>query len=539
MKARKIYKEALAGKGIPESLEKLIRDLSIVAINGGSEQFIFGLDAYTEEDEESREYYKKKGEGVLKRAVEEKVIPSKALEVLSLRESYYVHLGALEEQVLVGFDMEKEGCPSALYTRSESILRELERSDLLTEQGKEKLEEVIKAIRGVKLSAPLKKALKESIEEVAINVVKLEPGAEGKYDIKIPQKGLRMGIEQPYMMVPLRAIEILTNEIRKASNNHVIRCKEMKEEGVKERLFTTSELGLYKIYGETEGGIEKVNKRLKGVQVGYDYKLLKLIAYNVEGSVYGRMHINIRPEMISGMEIVKIEELDKRKHNLDYDKIRRELRKLVSEDMKKVEGVVEVDYSDCVLLREKELKLIKELMKLSNSELIEKLGEGLVEELNGREGKEYKEMRVIKEEETLKKVLKECVLKLNIEKKGGNRIEVEVTNNEKELEEVLGEDYIGVYESKRKRYEKALEEAKKGGDIEILKIEYRLSEIAGLEGEEAVKKLEKVIEGIKEKGKEGKEGQLIARRVNPLNEEKYYITIDTRTIVGIRGYKVV
>ena len=266
---------------------------------------------------------------------------------------------------------------------------------------------------------------------------------------------------------------------------------------------------------------------------------MELVGYNVEGSLFGRVHVTIRMELMENLKIKPISEIDKTNHNLDTQGVRLALRVYVKENLEDVIEKFGVDTSDCIILKEKEVEALKVVYGKTDEEIRGILGDEKVKELNEKGKEMYGELVLLDNPtsvEDLTELLNKYVLRITYKKKNGEVTDVDVTNNEKQLEVYLGEDYVQTYESKRKKYVKMLEKLESGEDFGILAVEY------GYVGERSKEKVEEAIEELTKKGaskiEKGKEqGYVSTRKYNPSNQKSVFAQIGINSIVSVQKIK--
>lgn len=467
---------------IPSELSELISYNIDRAIQGVSSQFIYGLDAYLKEAKTTRDYYIKRGKEVILDIVESN--PKAKIDINMLNDipdSYYIFNGALEDGVLIGFDMEKEGCPRALYTRNFKVIRELSNMGCIV--NADKIDKAELSVRGTKTLNALK-----NIEDVAIGVARLdfEGIVDGKkmYKVVVPQQALRVGLNNPVLMTPLKAMYILGSKLDYILSNRIVRYTETTREGVKQSVVSNNKEIVKKVYVNTD-----VDKRFNLIEPGYNYNLLRYFAYNLESSVYSKGYSTFRPEMLDRLELVRENEIDKSRHNIDY----RLLSKVYEDKIKGLTlsdtyGIKFFDLSPFSLLDDKVDALLTYGLELRGSELYTIMKQNpaifgdIASELKIAETKVpqiVKDLKVVElpNVEQFKDMVSKGLVRVSTVTKKGKVLEVCVSNNKGVLTEMLGKDYIRDYESVRykyKEFKKILETKvfKNSSELEQLALEY-------------------------------------------------------------------
>lgn len=449
---------------IPNDLEEVISYNVDRAIKGEIEQFLFGLDAYLTGCPDAKEYYKQKGIDALRLVVDANPKKVDFNMFNSLPDSYFVFNGALEEGVLIGFDMEKEGCPRALYTRNFKIINEMVSLGCIS--NADKVAKAEASVKGVKTINGMK-----NVEEALIGVARLDfegiVGGVPKYKVVVPQQPLRVGLNTPMLMTPLKAIAILSTKLDKVLANNVVRFTENTVKGIKQGVTTSNEGIVRVVYKQDEDVTEynHINKRIELINPGYNYNLLRYFSYDVESSLYSKGYCTFRPEMLDRLEVVDVEKIDKSKHRLNYRLMRDVYKdKVKNLDLDDMYSITFYDLSSFSTLDDKCDALLTYGDELGNSELYTLMKQNadifgdLQEELalaDARQPKIVKALKIVKNPssaEEFKDMVANGLAKVTTITKKGKVMEAYVTNNPKLLKTMIGKDYIRTLESPRYRY---------------------------------------------------------------------------------------
>lgn len=467
---------------IPNDLSEVISFNIDRAIKGESSQFIYGLDAYLKACVASKDHYLKRGKDAILKIVEEN--PKSKIDINmfnELSDTYFIFNGALEEGVLIGFDMEKEGCPRALYTRNFKVIRELANMGCIS--NADKIAKAEQSVKGAKTLNGLK-----NIEEALIGVARLdfEGIVNGKkmYKVVVPQQALRVGLNNPILMTPLKAMYILASKLDYLFSSNIVRFTETTGVGVKQGVVSANGGIVRRVYGSND-----VSKKLSLIESGYNYNLLRYFTYDLESSVHSKGYATFRPEMLDRLELLNEKDIDKSKHNIDY----RLLRSIFDEKVKNLSlddmyGIRFYDLSAFATVDDKCDALLSYANELDGSELytIMKQNYNIFGDLSyelavaeAKVPKVVKDLKIVSNPtvEQFKDMVEKGLVKVTTLTKKGKVMEVTATNNRKILMQMLGRDYIREFESPRykyKEFKKVVENTrfKDRGQIEELALKY-------------------------------------------------------------------
>ena len=467
---------------IPNDLSEVISFNIDRAIKGESSQFIYGLDAYLKACVASKDHYLKRGKDAILKIVEEN--PKSKIDINMFNElpdTYFIFNGALEEGVLIGFDMEKEGCPRALYTRNFKVIRELANMGCIS--NADKIAKAEQSVKGAKTLNGLK-----NIEEALIGVARLdfEGIVNGKkmYKVVVPQQALRVGLNNPILMTPLKAMYILASKLDYLFSSNIVRFTETTGVGVKQGVVSANAGIVRRVYGSND-----VSKKLSLIESGYNYNLLRYFTYDLESSVHSKGYATFRPEMLDRLELLNEKDIDKSKHNIDY----RLLRSIFDEKVKNLSlddmyGIRFYDLSAFATVDDKCDALLSYANELDGSELytIMKQNYNIFGDLSyelavaeAKVPKVVKDLKIVSNPtvEQFKDMVEKGLVKVTTLTKKGKVMEVTATNNRKILMQMLGRDYIREFESPRykyKEFKKVVENTqfKNRGQIEELALKY-------------------------------------------------------------------
>lgn len=467
---------------IPNDLSEVISFNIDRAIKGESSQFIYGLDAYLKACVASKDHYLKRGKDAILKIVEEN--PKSKIDINMFNElpdTYFIFNGALEEGVLIGFDMEKEGCPRALYTRNFKVIRELANMGCVS--NADKIAKAEQSVKGAKTLNGLK-----NIEEALIGVARLdfEGIVNGKkmYKVVVPQQALRVGLNNPILMTPLKAMYILASKLDYLFSSNIVRFTETTGVGVKQGVVSANAGIVRRVYGSND-----VSKKLSLIESGYNYNLLRYFTYDLESSVHSKGYATFRPEMLDRLELLNEKDIDKSKHNIDY----RLLRSIFDEKVKNLSlddmyGIRFYDLSAFATVDDKCDALLSYANELDGSELyiIMKQNYNIFGDLSyelavaeAKVPKVVKDLKIVSNPtvEQFKDMVEKGLVKVTTLTKKGKVMEVTATNNRKILMQMLGRDYIREFESPRykyKEFKKVVENTqfKDRGQIEELALKY-------------------------------------------------------------------
>lgn len=468
---------------VEADLKQIFFNVSLHAIRGNSSQFMYSLEAYLKHADMSRINLYNKGVNNIMRLASENEWKLKQEAIASLDGMYVALFQALEEMVMVGVDMSKEGFPSALYTRSREALNGLYSLGLLEDNGERKY---LDALDGNKTANAIAKGLFLAIRLDVVGVYKGLP----KFKPVIPRSAIDMS---SFALIPVEFMYLFEDMLREGFRGKAFSFTKSSVIGAVEHKATFSEDIVRRVYNSTAP--ELVEAKIKKGRLGYDLMKLRMYCYDLESSIHTLGLASFRPEMLD-----KIEEyngpIDMSQHNINYEYLKGVFRtKIKACNTSQLESLKFTDLSGFANLNDKVEGIIafSETMKYKNLYWLMKNRPdifGNVEDaLATREKvspKFLKHMQFVdlpedsmERVEKVKEMLNTGLVKFTAYKKDNTLYERFCTMNPTVLSKLIGKDYVKRFESPRNKMKYVIELIKRGmvtnrSELEKVAIEYNI-----------------------------------------------------------------
>ncbi len=458
-------REVLISK-LPGDLEVVIAHNIDRAIKGEISQFLYGLDMYLKVDEVAKNYYIQKGKQSIAQVIRDKKVKISDDFFNDLPEMYFAFNGALSEGILIGFDMDKEGCPRALYTRDFSLIHKLASVGCIT--NAENIDKAEGMVYGTKTINGLKNGKEALIGVARLDLEEVDATTKlPKFKVVVPQSPLKVGLNAPILMTPLKGMVILSSKLDVLLEKNIVRFTESTPKGIKQSVVTNNDMLVRDFYRGNDPYL--VDNKVKGVKKGYDYALLRYFTHNLESSLYTKGYATFRPEMLDRVECINPNEVDTSQHRLNYINLRGVYKdKVKALSLDELFGITFYDLSTFATLEDKCKGLLEYGESLGNTELYwlmkqnEDIFGNLEEELRIKDESTPQIVKNLKPTslagnidmrvEDIKDYLSKGLVKITTLTKKGKVMEVYASNNKKVLMQLLGKDFVREYETVKYKY---------------------------------------------------------------------------------------
>lgn len=481
----KLFNVELTGDQVP--IYRLVQRELMNAKSGRTDQFLYNFDYYLAFLPEVRASMAERGRRTILTLAQEGNWKGNRNDLVDeLEDNYLALFQALEDYVVVGIDMEKEGYPSALYTRSRATLNWLFNQGCISESVK--MDRVMSALTGNKTALSLKE---RNFVTVRLD---LEEVVSGKpiFKLVVPQSNLDIGMGKRYVIIPAPFMYIFESMVQHFFKEQPFKFVKSTVIGPVTHVATIYPHILQEAYrGKDE---ELIRSKLNKIKPGYDILKQRFYAYDLEASLTSAGVASFRPEMLDSIVPIPYSEIDTSHHTVNFDLLRGIFKTRINNaKTEQLESLGLLDLSGFANLRDKQQAIIEAGDRESDKALYwlmrnnpDVFGD-IEESLKKRERVMPRFLKYFQPVELPEKgedrvelfnnLLKQGVVKFTAQKKDGGVFERTGTNNPQVLERVYGKDYIAKYESIRNRLYAVLDllrsgEVKTIADLERIGVEY-------------------------------------------------------------------
>lgn len=563
----KLFDVQPAGDQVP--LYKLVQDEFLKAHRGTSSQFLYNLDYYLAFLPEVRYSMAERARRYVLALAQKADWASKKVDVHDLLDgcddTYLALFAALSDYVVIGIDMEKEGYPSALYTRSEPILAWLHAQGCLSPDTN--LDRITNLLYGSRTASGLNDKTFAVVRLDVAEVVNDKP----IFKVVVPQKNLHIGLEKQYVAIPVPFMYLVESIIFRLFQGKPFRFVKSSVIGQVEHLAAVTPDVVREVYKAVDQNI--LNTRLSTISVGYNVLRQRFYAYDLESGLTSSGVASFRPEMLDVLVPVSYNDIDTSYHNIDFNLLRGIFRTRINNARtEQLESLNYLDLSGYANLRDKQAAIIeaadnapdKEVYWLmrNNPQVFGDLEEALKkrERVAPKFLKNFEPVDLPEDPNVrvtlLNDLLKTGVVKFIAKKKDGGVFERYGTLNPKILERSLGKDYVRRFESIRSRLYYVLDlmaqgEVKSVQDLERLAVEYNFLDRVDhqvyfdpciLQGDtsKAEQAIRDVIEELKQKAASRKEDPhaVMYKNIYAEDTKGYYGNFNVNAILAVEYSKM-
>jgi hypothetical protein len=531
------------------------------AVDGKSDQFFYNIDYYLEQLPQIRasmaqqarvqilEYFETYGwKGNRNDAVD------------ALNDNYLSIFQTLEDYVNVGIDMEADGFPSALYTRSLETLMYLYKAGLMEKDTDS--EKMLAGLVGNKTALSLKEG---NFVTVRLDVVGIKNG-NPIFKPVTPKSNLDIGGGKRFVIIPVPFMYLMDGVMSTWFADSPFRFVKSSAIGQVTHIAAIGQDVVRKAYeGNTPSDIES---KLRKVRCGYDVAKQRFLAYDLEASLSSTGIASFRPEMLDSLAPVYYEEIDKSRYNIDFSLLRGIFKTRVNNaKVAQLDSLLFIILTGFATLKDKAQAVITAseretdkalyyLMK-NNPELFGDIDEALEkrERMIPKFLKTFQVVELPELEEDRVKLLTEMlangVIKFTATSKSGSVFERSGTSSKQILERMLGKDYVKDFESIRNKLYHVKDLLKNGAitnrtELETVAVGYNLLDYVDQEvffadnidtgdNSSALSAVEAAIKVLIEKGANRKiePSALLYRSIYATDPSEFFGNINVNNIISV------
>lgn len=232
----------------------------------------------------------------------------------SLTNVYLHNLLLLDNALVVGVDMETAGYPTALYTRSLRILKELSAYNML--EGN--IESVVKGLVGNKTVLGLQN---KTLVTARLDFKGFDSGtAKPRFKVVIPRSNLEAGYDERFVLLPLNFMFIFDELLKVYGKPTPLSVEHGSDKGYSYLKVATSKDVTAKVYDWLSK--DELMDKLDLTVVGYDPYMQQYHAYDLESSYNATSRISFRPEMLDNIKPAKFSDINTSMHKVDINVLR-------------------------------------------------------------------------------------------------------------------------------------------------------------------------------------------------------------------------
>lgn len=545
-----------------ERLLKIGRDALVNAFNGYSTQFMFNVDAYLQSDPALKKHFADDMRIRLGNYANLYGWKSKTVEedINGLSEDYLAILGTLETHVFVGVDLEKDGFPTALYTRNPEILAQLNASGRLVTDP----EKLIKNLFGTKLE------LSCGNQNFVLARLDIAGNSNGvvSYKAVIPRENMEIGLDKRFVFIPVGLYGIFEELITQAKDYPLEVTYGIDDTKLLRKLVTVSPQVTSKVYANLDDALLQSRLR-KTPSMGYNVDAQCFTAFDLEASLHAGGTNSFRPELMHTLKVVGFESIDTSMHMIDFVLLRGIYRTRANgAKVGQLDALKFIDLSSYATQKDKAEALIALEETLRNSELyaLMKSNEDFFGDINktleARERvkpKFLKNFALIHLPEVLdatavgkiKELMSNGVLKLTAKRKNGTYYERVVSNNEQVLQRMVGKDYVRDFETVRTKLKYVQSEVMAGriktkNQLEKAGVDYNILEyVDGAvyfadDKQDTIDAITEGLENLTESNKGGSKSDtcVVFRNIHAKDKSDFFGSVELKDLVSIEYSQV-
>ena len=444
-----------------EPLNSLVGEVIDDALIKNTREFFHNLDAYLPHVPQVLSNKAYLGKEKLRNYASQGNWKPKSVEAVTdfVDDMYSAIFHTLEEEIVVGIDMEKEGYPSALFTRNIGWLRQLNLKGQIYD-GDEVLTKAIGHLIGGKTE--------KAFMEAKFFAVRLEEvdNEDGKpiFKVAFPKSLMDIGLNKQFVIIPTRFYQIFEERLNRHFWNRPYEFNKQSVIGEVRGIATHNERFLRETYSAFDK--ELVDAKLRRIKAGYDITKQRFYAYDLTSSIYSLGLASFRPEMLNTLKPINISDIPTRMHGINFYYLRLVFRTRVSNatlPQLSALGLIDVNSFATNEARIEAVLDIGEGMRdkdlYTHMKLNEEFYGDIVEAVKSRERVAPKFLKQLKPIDlpsntservaVIKKLLSEGLVSFVAVKKDGTIFSRMATNNDTVLSRMLGNDYVEHFESIR------------------------------------------------------------------------------------------
>lgn len=375
---------------------------------------------------------------------------------------YHAYFQSFEDFAFIGINTTTEENKFAIYTRNYDLLLKLESLGVLFfHPDKDK---ILSALCQMKTNNGV---LEGELPLIRLDILQVKDGVP-YFTAKVPRSNLQL---QDYYFIPTTSIYQFLEMLSKLFNNKVFRFTKDTQYGEKTYIGTFDPNIVEQVYKGVDDE-SAFQRKLRSIRTHYDIATNRIRVYDLEAPVTELGVVTFRPEMLNRIQPIQPTELDRSKHNLDlnfsYPIFKTRIMQCNVEQVNTLTNIMP-DLHSYATLKDKQKALIEWGSLQRPQQLYQAMlrNRQIFPDLNSLYSKRQKSapkylknystlnLPPLTNEEEVKQTIRQAlyngVVRFMVSKKDGTTYQRIGTNNPKILQDLLGKNYIRLYESPRAR----------------------------------------------------------------------------------------
>lgn len=467
------------------ALYTLVANAIKYALAGKSDQFLYNWDTYMEHAPEAAQYYAGAGKTLIDELRTKHGLKIKDADMDAVTPEYAFTMAALGRFVSVGIDMDKEGYPPALFTRSANLL------SFLVNQGMASQEDVDKVSKDLFGNKTAKAVAEGKYVAARLDFEELKDGRP-RFKLVIPRSSMEIGSGKQFAIIPVPFYYIFERILEQLARDRAFRFTKQSVDGSHTHFAAVSSQIVRDAY--TDSDRELVEARIKKIKTGYDVLRLRYLAFDLESSIHSVGVTSFRPEMLDVLTPVSVADADRSRHEINFTLLRGIYKTRINQGKgADLDTLGITDLSGYATVTDKREALHKHAEEWSDANLYTAMKakpeffgdiDAALATRSRMQPKFLKGFQMIDlaslgsgvpltEKDTLSArakaltmLLDKGVVKITAAKKNGNLIEMIGSNNPEVLQRMLGKDYVVKFENPRTKLY-YLQELLKSGSLAV------------------------------------------------------------------------
>lgn len=381
---------------------------------------------------------------------------------------YAMLLASFEDYVFLGIDITSGDNSFALYTRNLFFMEELERLGVLVFQPRK--DRILSSLYGTKTNNGV---LEAELPLIRLDVLEVRNGVP-YFEARSPRSNLKL---DDYYFIPTTSIYDLLELVARMTSGKPFRFTKETVHGEISHVATLDLKVVERVYSHVDDK-SALQRKYESIRSHYDIATNRIRFYDLEAPVSELGIDTVRPEMLNSIRPVAYEDIDGSMHNLElnfsYPIYKTKIMQATVNQINTL-GNILPDIMSYATLKDKQKALIEWGSKQYPTILYKTMQRNrqVFPDLNTlfevrhksapRYLKNYQTLEIptnISDEHLRRRVahlLYNGVVRIGVLKKDGTTYQKIGTNNKKILRDLLGKDYLRVYESPRARLQELKE----------------------------------------------------------------------------------
>ncbi len=294
-------------------LVKRVIEYGFRGTRNGEEEFLCPLSTYLDHAPTAFKFYAEAGKSLIGELTSKHGVKIKEADLDAVTPAYASTFGALARFVVVGVDTEKEGFPSALYTRSANLLNFLVQQGMATQDDVDK---VSKHLFGNKTG----KAVAEGKYVAArLDFEEIKEGRP-RFKLVVPTSSMDIGLQKQYAIIPVPFFYMFERVLENIAKERAFKFTKQSVDGVHTHIAAVSSQIVRDAYAGSDR--ELVEARIRKIRTGYDVLRRRYMAFDLESSIHAVGVTTFRPEMLNSLSPVAVADADKSRHEINFTLLR-------------------------------------------------------------------------------------------------------------------------------------------------------------------------------------------------------------------------